>query len=115
MKKRLRPAIVASLLVVSLISCAATPAQVAYRTVGLTVNTVDTGMKLWADYVVAGRATDDQQMAVRRAHDRYRTAARDIGVVLEATNTAPTPEQLSSAAAALIELIQQFTGKVVTR
>ena len=115
MKKRLRPAIVASLLIISLVSCAATPAQVAYRTIGITVNTVDTGMKLWADYVVAGRATAEQEASVRRAHDRYRTAARDLGVVLEAANTAPTPEQLSSAAAALIELIQQFTGKMVTR
>jgi len=94
--------------------CASSPNQVAYATVGLTVHTVDLAMKTWADYVVAGYATAEQESKVRAAHDKYFDTAFNLKVILTATSQEPTPAQLSSVAASVVSLIEQFTGKKVS-
>ncbi len=103
---------VALVLVLVLVQfCASSPAKIAYTTIGLTKQAVDLAMHTWADYVVAGHATQVQEDKVRNAHDKYRGVARALGATLEATNAAPTPAALSDAAKEIVALVQQFTGK----
>jgi hypothetical protein len=97
-----------------LVACATTY-RAAYSTIGITKATVDTGMKIWANAVVKGQTTPEQEAKVHAAHDQYRATASSLKVVLLASDTNPTPVPLQSAALALINLIEQFTGKKVAQ
>jgi cytosine/adenosine deaminase-related metal-dependent hydrolase len=98
-----KPVRVAGFLILAL-ALACTTAQ-AYRTVGAAAVAVDTGMKAWADYVVAGKATPDQEAKVRAAYTKVQDAARIAKVALQAGSDALAPADLSAAAAALLDLL----------
>ena len=108
---------------VLLILVVACTANQAYVTVGATVHGVDTAMSVWADYVVAqakaaGVAPQAwnpaAQAKVKQAYSAYYDAAVTAKLALEATSRIPTPADLAAAASAVIDLVQQITGKMVT-
>lgn len=95
------------------VACSANKAT--YVALGVTVNTVDVGMKLWANYVVTAHPPIEQENRVRDAYWKYRDTAHTLQLALEATSTNPTPAQLAAAADALIALIEEFSGRQVPR
>jgi hypothetical protein len=64
-----------ALLVVST-GCKSTtsPQRAAVTTLKTTTLTIEELEDLWGDYVVAGKATDAQRIAVETAHERYRAS-----------------------------------------
>lgn len=110
---RHRHRVLLAILLLAAVSCAANKAT--YVALGVTVNSVDVGMRVWANYVVTAHPPVDQENRVRAAYSQYQNTAHVLQVALEATSTDPTPAQLQAAADALISLIEQFSGKVVPR
>lgn len=104
----------AALAAVLVLTVACTANKATYVALGVTVHTVDVGMKLWAQQVVAGQTKPEQEAKVRDAYKKYQDTAHTLQVALEVTNTTPTPPQLAIVADSLIALIQEFTGKKVT-
>lgn len=51
-------------------------AEVAYKTLASTQATVDTAMKAWADYVVAGHAKPEDEAVVQTVYSKYQVAIR---------------------------------------
>lgn len=84
-----------------------TPATTAYRTIATTKLAVDTGMKLWADRVVTGKATPAQEQRVKASFEKYTDAAKAAAAVMRA-RTDPTPPNLAAAADALLSLLASF-------
>ena len=119
MRRYLARSLIPLLLVAQLAACSA---HQRFVVVGATVQAVDAAMNIWADYVVAqakaaGIAPEawapEKQALVRKAHDVYRDVAETARVTLVTMNRAPTPADLSSAAAAVVDIVQQLTGKKV--
>jgi hypothetical protein len=100
-----------AILLILAIACAANKA--AYVSLGVTVHTVDVGMQLWANYVVANHPPAEKENQVRAAYKHYQDTARTLSVVLTATGTNPTPAELAAAANSLIALIESFTKQKV--
>ena len=48
--------------------------QTSGKFLATTVTTVDAAMKGWAEYVVIGGATEQQQMSVKAAYEKYQVA-----------------------------------------
>lgn len=105
--------------------CAANRA--AFTTIGSVKIGVDLAMKTWVQHVAtAGRCVAaatvstngcvlrTAEVQVRDALQKYKDTAATLAVVLDASNATPTPQQLSDAAAAIISLVEQFTGKKLT-
>lgn len=63
-----------SLFVFTGASCPKSPANVAYKTEGVIIASVDTGMQIWADQVRAGHATQSQVDAVKAGYQTYYNA-----------------------------------------
>lgn len=74
---------------ISMTGCGS-PEKTAYRTVGVTVNTVDAAMNTWGDFVRAGRATPQQETDVKRAYTSYQTSMRLLRVAVNVYNAEPT-------------------------
>jgi hypothetical protein len=92
---------------------ASTPTDIAVRTVGMTVTSVDLAMKVWGPYARDGKATPAQEQTVRDAYAKYQTVLRTAQVAMHVSNNTATPAELAAAAADLINLIQSITGKPV--
>jgi hypothetical protein len=102
-----------------LAGCGTTPGNVAYRSEGTTILTVDAGMRAWADYVAQEKASPGELDAVRNAYERYYAAQMTVKAALELYLATANPDnadalsKLTAAAAeqstALINLIRQFT------
>lgn len=60
------------------------PETTAYRTIATTAVTVDAAMNIWGDHVRAGRATADQETAIRTHYERYQHAVRATRRYLDA-------------------------------
>jgi hypothetical protein len=98
-----------------LVSCSSWKATT-YKSVGSTVITADSAMRVWAVYVAAGKATADREAQVRLAYNRYRTAMNaviDAGkIATTANNTAAFDVAIdvaSSAQSNLVAIIRLFT------
>ncbi len=80
--------------------------------------TVNHAMQAWAVYVVDGRATPEQEAAVRAAKDNY-DVAEDVAVIAYAQSQSTGDQSrwiiyrdlLSQHQAELIQLVTLFTGK----
>lgn len=113
MKRGLRNYIALALVAAYLSACTANALKVEYQTVGTTVKTVDLAMKTWASFVNAGSASDVQQQSVRDAYGKYQTALTLAQTSLHVSEATETPTELQAAAAAIVALISEFTGKRV--
>jgi hypothetical protein len=77
-------------------------------------------MKIWADYVATGKATDAQQVQVRSAYQKYQAsmlAVIDAGKASTAVSPYMLDAIVSSAAIAqtdLINIINAFVPKKLT-
>lgn len=89
-----------------------------YKTSGSVVITADAAMQGWALYVKSGQATQIQELAVRRAYDKYQAAMLMVIDAGKIATTSGNKSQLeigvAAAAAALVDLvnlINSFTSK----
>lgn len=62
------------LLVLSAMACATSAQKTTYDVLGVAVVAVDTGMKVYADAVVAGKVSQDMQAKVRKDFAAYQQA-----------------------------------------
>jgi len=79
--------------------------RTAYRVTGVTVHGVDTAMKVWGDYVKSGKATLEQEIAVKAAYEQYQQAVvlAHIAVVKFKQQQAADPNASSTAVQAAFE------------
>jgi hypothetical protein len=83
LRRGLAPLAVTLILVAALSSaCASSFLGKSYQTVGTIHVTVDTGMKVYADLVVAGKVTQATQDQVRKAYGTYAAAYQVVGDAL---------------------------------
>lgn len=61
-----------------------TPTDVAYKTEGVIITTVDSTMKAWADYVKSGQATQKEVDTVKALYNDYRNAQILAGLAVDA-------------------------------
>lgn len=94
-------------------ACSANAVKTEYRILGTTVHTVDLGMTAWGDYVRSGKATPEQEATVRTGYETYQNAAKASKVALQVSSNLETPQALADAAAALVAIIETFTGNKV--
>lgn len=87
--------------------CTSTSAAVAYRTIASVKLAVDTGMNVWADRVIDGKATPAQEAQVKAAFEKYTAAARSAAAVMRSTADPANPD-LTAAADALLNLLAAF-------
>ena len=98
----------ASILVLLILaSCASTPAGRAYQTIGSIKLAVDVGMGVFADRVIDGKATPDQEARVKKAFGEYTATARAAAALMRSTSDTAPPD-LAMAAGALLGLLNSF-------
>ena len=101
--------------------CKSSPNQIAYTTTAATVETVDTAMRAWAQYVHTERARIaslqpiDQgsqgadltrlEGRVRDAYGKYQQAAAVANVGISVADGTPAAPEVAAAAAALVQTI----------
>lgn len=103
-----------------LVGCGTTPIQKTVTAEGVTIASVDTGMKVWADWVNQGKATQKQVDTVKQAYNAYYTSQAIAKAAIEEVllNSSTNTTDISTAnaaegqaATALINLIQTYTSK----
>lgn len=67
-----------------LIAGCASVETTSYKVIGVTTVSVDAAMNGWGDYVRAGKATFDNESAVRSAYGQYQAAMRTAQAALQA-------------------------------
>ncbi len=102
-----------------LLGCATSFQNVAGKLLASTAATVDTVMKGWAAYVIAGQASDDQQRQVRAVYGDYQvsmSAAETVYLSTVTSGSKATPSNwsnissnLTSNASKLATTVQTFT------
>jgi hypothetical protein len=96
-----------------------TPEQVAYRTIGTIVHSVDGAMKGWGDWVRNGHASAAQQVQVQTSYERYQAVMRVARSVMGTVTTRPESqayiesavEAAQNAADELLAVISKFVHK----
>lgn len=103
--------------VATLTGCNSTPATAAYKTEGVIITSVDTGMRIWADQVNTGHATQKQVDTVKQAYNAYYDAQMLAKAALEkyiasttkdANDVATANAAVGQAEAALLSVLNQF-------
>lgn len=98
-----------------------TPGNVAYKTEGVIIPTVDASMKAWSDYVRGGMATQQQVDLVKAAYGKYYAAQQvaHAGVALAVSsattnsasvNLAAMTAAVDDAKNGLVTLVADFIG-----
>ncbi len=95
-------------------ACSASAVKTEYVALGVTVHSVDLAMTVWGQYVRDGLAKPGQEDKVRAAYQKYQDAIVVAKAGLGLSDNSATPADLSAAAAALIDVVQSFTGKKVS-
>lgn len=113
--KRLRTLIAAVLIAVAPVAIVATQTGctnvkgVVYKTLAATAYSVDTGLRAYADQVVAGKVTAAHQAKVRDAKRQYEVAMKAAIETAQFNFQAPTPESLTALANLLLTTISEVT------
>jgi hypothetical protein len=97
--------------------CKITPQQVAYRSAGTTVVSVDAAMNLWGAYVAAQHPSTNVETQVKSAYEKYQadmTVVCDAGAIYSASGTNTTGaaalnQAISSAGQDLLDLENLLT------
>lgn len=84
--------------------------NVAYKTTGSVVVSVDGAMRVWGDYVRSGSATVNDQLRVRDVYEKYQSAIKVERSILVAYKTTPDDTALNAAMSAL----SNASGELVT-
>jgi hypothetical protein len=114
MRRNLRLAVALTVAIVFVTGCPGSTANSnLFKTVGVTIKTVDLGMTVWGQYVRDGHATAEQEGKVKLGYEDYQTALRTAQTGLHVSDNSATPEMLRKAAADLMAIIQQFTGQKI--
>ena len=94
-----------------------TPADTAYKTEGVIIASVDTGMRIWSDQVNTGHATQKQVDAVKSAYQAYYDAQMLAKAALEkyiasqtkdATDVTTANAAVTAAENSLLSILNQF-------
>lgn len=91
----------------------------AYRTIGTTAVLVDGAMNGWGDYVRAGKASAEDEAAVKATYQKYQRSMATLRSAVVAYKTAPEGQAaletalqaVSAASGELILLIEQLSNK----
>ena len=100
MKRRISLALAALLIVAA---CSQNALSTAYKTIGTIQVTVDTGMKIYADMVVAGKVPQATQDKVKAAYGSYFAAMQVAKDSLVVVASAPTGTPSLDVAVAAVE------------
>lgn len=104
-------------LLVALVGCKSTPQSIAIKSEGVIITSVDLGMKGWATYVNAGKATQQQVDTVKSAYNTYYNAQLIAESALtmyiqtgstNATTINATSAEVSVAETALLNILNQY-------
>lgn len=97
-----------------------TVATTAYQVESVAIPSVDTAMKIWADWVKAGHATQSQVDQVKSAYNKYYDAQLVVKAALikylaskdtaSQTDLSTASAAVSAAEVAVIDLVKQFTN-----
>lgn len=112
----------ATVLLVVCLGCAggcATVESGAYKVIGSTTVLVDAAMQAWADYVVMGKASAEDEAAVQRVYGDYQAAMRVCRAAVTAYRAGGNGQDavetaldvVSKAGSALVALIKERTGQ----
>ncbi len=115
-------ALCAAVTIVAPISgCKSSPDVITYKTEGVVINTVNSSMKAWSDYVNAGHATQAQVDKVKSAYIQYYNGQQLAKAALEKYVASKSPDDLASvnsanaavaaSQGALISLVVSLTSK----
>ncbi len=104
-----------TLAVTLLFGCASTE-RAAYKSIGTVAISVDAGMKAWAQYVVDGKSTAEQEVKVKAGYVKYQAAMRVAEAAIRAYKADPNTRTFmetavdvaSASASELIELVHLF-------
>lgn len=91
------------LLVATLLSnpgCSTTPTGKVVQAEGVIITSVDVGMKSWKDYVVAGKATQNQVDTVKKYYDIYYNAQLASKAALEKYVASKSADDLAATTTA---------------
>lgn len=97
--------------------CGTTPINATVKAEGVIIASVDTGMKIWADQVNAGKATQAQVDTIKTAYNAYYDAQMVAKAAIEkvivngstnVTDIATANTSVSSAEVALLSVLNQF-------
>lgn len=89
--------LITSLTLLILLTACATVETNAYRVIGTTANTVDVGMKAWADQVVRRNIPLESQRQVRDAYRQYQMVMMTTSNAVAIFRTTGDKNQLSGA------------------
>lgn len=95
------------------VGCNTTPKRAAFNTLNSVSVLVDGAMVAWADHVVAGRATAEQQARVKAAYERYQHTILPVGVAVRdwpSGQDTPITSEVAVAAEAVLAIIEEWTG-----
>ena len=115
--KQLLPLFLSLILATVIYSGCKSPVQTAIKAEGVLIVSVDTGMNLWHDRVVAGKATQSQVDAVHKAYNAYYDAQMTAKAVIEkvltnvSTNSADVTMAnlaVANAESSLLALLNQY-------
>jgi hypothetical protein len=90
-------ALMALLSISDLTGCKTSPQTSAYKAEGVIITTVDTGMRAWASYVRAGKATQAQVDTVKAMYKRYYDAQQVAKFALKKAVTSKNPQDIPGA------------------
>lgn len=93
-----------------LTGCQGTPKRVAYKTLKITAETVDSAMTAYAEAVVLGLVHEVDQAKVRALHDQYRIAFVKAVAAAEFDYENATPGEVAGLASGLVALVAAYTG-----
>ena len=62
--------------------CGTTPKQRTYTSIGITITSVETAMKLWNNWVGLGKATIEDEIKVRGLYEKYQASMRLLKLVV---------------------------------
>lgn len=110
MKNKILIAVIGASLLLGLEGCKTSPQVVAIKTEGVIVVTVDTGMKAWASYVNAGKASMVQVNAVQDAYNKYYSAqiAAESILLAVVSNTTTNTVDLANANTSVVNAENQL-------
>lgn len=99
------------------VGCKTSAIDAMVKTEGVIIISVDTGMRIWADQVNSGHATQSQVDTVKQAYNAYYTAQLTAKAAIESvivnhstnvTDVATANVSVSNAEAALLSVLNQF-------
>ncbi len=106
-----------SLCIITAGSSCKNPTQNAIKAEAVIIKSVDTGMQIWKDQVIAGKATQSQVDEVKKAYEAYYGAQQIAKAAIEkslasgstnSTDVVTANDAVSNAETSLLYLLNQY-------